>query len=221
MPFIVAGARGPGKVLLVNASADRSWGDLPLSPAFLPLVKQIARWSSEQDRRLANYFVGDALPAAPNLPRDQALTVTLPNSATQPLGSGELVIDRAAQAGIYTVNSPTEGIVQQFAVNIDPRESRLQPISDDALTKIVPNDSVIGLDNLRLWLEKKRELTPLWPAFLMLALLLFVIEAVIANLMARNRSQAAETHIATGRLNKRRLSQPFHAAGDEGFEGEI
>ena len=211
LPFLVAGARGPGKVLLINASADRSWGDLPLSPAFLPLVKQIARWSAEVDRQFANYLVGDGVPAAPNLPRDEALTVTLPNGVTQPLGTGELIVERTEQAGIYTVTSPREGVVQQFAVNLDPRESELRPIGDAALAKIAPGETVTGLDSLRQWLDQKRELTPLWPAFLLLALLVFVIETVIANVMARNRSQSAEVHIATGRLNKRRMSQPFHA----------
>jgi len=212
LPFLVAGARGPGKVLLINASADRSWGDLPLSPAFLPLVKQIARWSAEVDRQFANYTVGDGLPASPNLPREEALTVTLPNGVTQPLGAGEWVVERAAQAGIYTVTSPREGGVQQFAVNLDPRESDLRPIADAALAKIAPCETVTGLDSLRQWLDQKRELTPLWPAFLLLALLVFVVETMIANVMARNRSQSAEVHIATGRLNKRRMSQPFHAS---------
>ena len=78
--------------------------------------------------------------------------------------------------------------------------------------KLAPCDTITGLDSLRQWLEQKRELTPLWPACLLLALLVFVVEAVIANVMARNRSQSAEIHIATGRLNKRRMSQPFRAA---------
>ena len=212
LPFIVAGARGPGKVLFVNASADRSWGDLPLSPAFLPLIKQIARWSAELERKFATYTVGDGLPAAPNLPREEALTVTLPNGVTLPLGAGEWVVDRADQAGIYAVTSPREGVVQQFAVNLDPRESDLRPLADEVLAKFAPCETVTGLDSLRQWLDQKRELTPLWPAFLLLALLVFVIETIIANIMARNRSQSAEVHIATGRLNKRRLSQPFHAS---------
>jgi hypothetical protein len=44
---------------------------------------------------------------------------------------------------------------------------------------------------------------------LTLALLVFGAETMIANVMARNRSQADEQHIRTGRLNKRRLGQLF------------
>ena len=212
LPFLIAGPHGPGKVLFVNASADRSWGDLPISPAFLPLVKQIARWSAELDRQFASYLVGDGLPASPNLPREEALTVTLPNGVTQPLGAGEWVVERADQAGIYAVTAPQAGVVQQFAVNLDPRESNLRPITAAALAKFAPCETVTGVDSLRQWLDQKRDLTPLWPAALLLALLVFAVEAVIANVMARNRSQSAEVHIATGRLNKRRLGQPFRAA---------
>ena len=59
---------------------------------------------------------------------------------------------------------------------------------NDKLAKIVPNETVTGLDSLRLWLERKRELAPLWPAFLLLALILFGVEAVIANVMARSKA---------------------------------
>jgi hypothetical protein len=216
LPFIVAGQLGPGKVLLVNASADRSWGDLPLSPAFLPLVKQIARWSAELDRPSTGYVVGDALPAAPGLAREEALTVILPDGTTQPVGVGEFLVERAEQAGFYSVMTPRGTVAQQVAVNVDPRESNLRPLDPEKLAKIVPHETVVGLDDLRLWLERKRELAPLWPAFLLAALALFGVEAVVANVMARNRSQAAETKIATGRLNKRRLSQPFRAGAEVG-----
>ena len=215
LPFLVAGPRGPGKVLFVNASADRSWGDLPLSPAFLPLVKQITRWSAEQGPDAANNMVGDPLPAAPNLPREEALTVTLPSGAGQPVGAGDRVVERAEQAGFYEVTAPQRGVVHRLAVNVDPRESNLQPIAPVALAKIVPAETVTGVDDLRLWLERKRELTPLWPVLLLVALGVSAVEAVIANVMARNRAQGAETHIATGRLNKRRLSQPFRPAPTE------
>jgi hypothetical protein len=39
---------------------------------------------------------------------------------------------------------------------------------------------------------------------------------MIANVMARNRSQADVQHIRTGRLNKRRMGRPFHATVEVG-----
>jgi hypothetical protein len=211
VPFLIVGDRGPGKVVIVNASADRSWGDLPLSPAFLPLLQQLARWSAEQVGRQAGYVIGNPVPLAPTLPRDQTLTVTLPDGKTRAVSAAEsaLLLERTDQTGIYDVRSPSEGTVQQFAVNVDPVESRLKPISPDALAKVVPHQMIVGQDDLRVWLERNRGHVPLWPWVLLLALLVFAVESILANVMARSRSQAEVKHILTGRLNKRRMFQPF------------
>ena len=84
LPFIVAGKFGPGQ----SAGRQCVGGPVVGRPAVVAglsaLVKQIARWSAELDRQDGQLLVGDPLPPAPNLPRDQALTVTLPNGATQP-----------------------------------------------------------------------------------------------------------------------------------------
>lgn len=220
-PFLIAGERGQGRVLIVNASADRAWGDLPLSPAFLPLVQQITRWSAEQVARQSTFHVGDPVPGTPAIPRDQALTVTLPDNTTVNLPAGEhaTLLARAERTGFYTVTAATEGVVQQFVVNVPPVESRLTPITPPQLDRIIPRDTshdlVTGLDPLKQWLEQNRGLTKLWPSILLLALLVFAVESLIANLLAASRSQAEETHIRTGRLNKRRLFQPFRAGGTE------
>jgi hypothetical protein len=164
VPFLIAAQRGPGKIVIVNASADRSWGDLPLSPAFVPLVKQIARWSAEQIGQHQHFHVGDQLP----VPSDKA--------------------------GVFTNGT------QRFAINIDPVESNLRPIEK------IKYETITGADGLRRWLDKQRGLVPLWPVFLLLALLAFVAETIISNEMARRRSQADDTHIQTGRLTKRRAT---------------
>ncbi len=220
-PFLIAGERGQGRVLVINASADRTWGDLPLSPAFLPLVQQIARWSAEQVARQSSFHVGDPVPSTPGIPRDQALTVTLPDNTTVnlPAGARATLLNRADRTGFYTVTAATDGVVQQFVVNVPPDESKLRPVTNDQLDRLIPDDTgrdyVTGLDNLRLWLVQNRGLTRLWPAILILALVVFVVESLLANLLAASRSQAEETHIRTGRLNKRRLFQPFRAGGTE------
>ena len=85
-PFVVIGDHGAGKVVLINASADRSWGDFPLSAgAFVPLMQQIARWSSEQFTKSGTYRVGDPLPLPPGLAQTAGLTVTPPNNVVQTL----------------------------------------------------------------------------------------------------------------------------------------
>ena len=105
--------------------------------------------------------------------------------------------------------------MQVFPVNVDRRESDLRAIAPGALQKIVPAETVAGLDELNLWLAKTRGVVPLWPALLLLALAVFAAEACLANLLARNRAQGDEQHIKTGRLNKRRIGVSFRPAEPE------
>ena len=212
LPFIIYGQRGTGRVLIVNASPDRAWGDFPLTPAFLPLVQQIGRLSMSRTGKDALFSVGDPVPAPLFLPSEQALTLKTPRDEAIALQHGAPLLEHAEQAGFYQVTSATEGEIHQFVVNLDARESNLDPIADSALTKIVANDTVVGLDALRLWLAQSRGMKPLWPLLLILALLLYTGESIYSNLLAATRAQGEEAHIRAGRLNKRRFGQPFRAA---------
>ena len=214
IPFVIFAQRGPGRVFIVNASADRAWGDFPLSPAFLPLVQQIARFSSEQSGGDSARTVGAQLLATANLPADQALALKLPDGtqSTLPAGDKSALTDHADTSGFYEAGTPQDPSLQVFAVNADRRESDLRAIPQAALEKIAPLEIVAGLDELNLWLAKSHGVVPLWPSLLLLALAVFAAEATLANLLARNRSQGDGQHIKTGRLNKRRIGVSFRPA---------
>ena len=172
-----------------------------MSPAFLPLVQQIALQSSERGLGSQGYTVGQPVPAGPVLPRDQTLTVTLPDGSTQAVLIGEKpnLLDAVNASGFYQVGSGgKDGTLLTFPVNVDPRESDLTPITEDALGKIALHESVAGVDNLRRWLSQSRGMLPLWPTLLALAALAFAVESVWSNLAARKRAQGEETHIKTG-----------------------
>jgi hypothetical protein len=221
--FVLEGNIGAGRSYLINASPDRAWGDFPLSPAFLPLVQQIALQSTERGRAPAGYTVGEPIPAGPTLPRDQPLRIGLPDGSTQPLllGDKTTILDHAAQVGFYQVGTAADPALVTFEVNASGRESDLTPITEDALQKITPHDSVAGLDQLRLWLAQSRGLVPLWPTLLLLAALAFAAESVLSNLAARHRAQGEESQIKTGRLNKRRVGSPFRAGASEPAEAAV
>ena len=215
--FLIASDDDAGKVYIINASPDRAWGDFPLSPAFLPLVQQIALQSSERGLGSQGYTVGQAVPAGPVLPRDQNLTLTLPDGSTQAvlLGQKPNLLDTTSASGFYQVGTAREPALLIFPVNVDPKESELTPIAEDALGRITPHETVVGVDNLRRWLAQSRGMLPLWPTLLALAALAFAAESVYSNLAARHRAQGEDTHIKTGRLNKRRVGSPFRAPAAE------
>jgi hypothetical protein len=211
LPFLIYSDHGAGRVYIVNASADRSWGDFPLSPAFVPLVQQIARISAAPGGSNLRLWVGDPIPLPPTLPRDQAVTLTPPEgpSFASHNSNGPRLLDRAEQAGIYEAAAGNEKAL--VAVNIDRSESNLTPIAPDALDQLgAPSAQLTGRDALAQWLARSQGLVPLWPALLVLALLVFAVEGVLSNLLARRRSQGDGPQIATGRLNRRRIGVPFY-----------
>ena len=80
-------------------------------------------------------------------------------------------------------------------MNVDPKESDLTPIPEEALSKIAAHETVSGTDGLRRWLAQSRGMVPLAPVLLGLLAVLFVAESVLSNLAARHRSQGDDTHI--------------------------
>jgi hypothetical protein len=210
-PFVVVKPIGAGACLLVNSAADRSWGDFPLSPSFLPLVQQIARLSGDRGMEESGILVGNAIPMTPHLPQDQPLTMRTPDGSSLQIAPGEKssLLDHAEHPGIYRVDSSKEGTLQLFAVNADRIESDLRPLSKQRLLETVPSEVVSGLDGLRLCLTQSKGNIPLWPALLLLALLVFTLEGMLSNYLARSRSQGNDKSIKTGRLNKRRFGVVF------------
>ena len=213
--FVIEGEVGAGRVYVVNASPDRAWGDFPLSPAFLPLVQQIALQSTERGKRPEGYTVGEAIPASPLLPRDKPLAIGLPDGSTLPLvlGDRSTVLDHAPRTGHYRVGVAGQPPLLGFDVNTPGHESALEPITETALARITPHETIPGPAPLRAWLARSRGMVPLWPVLLLLAALAFAVENVLSNVAARRRAQGETAHIRTGRLNRRRQGSPFRAGG--------
>lgn len=214
LPFLIYAERGPGRIVVVNASADRTWGDLPLSPAFVPLVQQIARFSATPGTSPFQLTVGDPIPLSPALPREKPVTITEPGSPPHtrifPAGADlrTLLVERAEHAG-FTQASVDGNTLFLYAVHSDRAESALAPIAPGELEKLTPVTQLTGRDALVQWLSKNQGLVPLWPLLLLLAFAVFAVEAVLSNWLARRRAQGEGKTIATGRLNRRRMGVPF------------
>src|SRR6185369_14957775 len=64
-PIIVEGLAGRGKVLLVATTLDTAWNDLPLTPMFLPLVRQMLEYLGGRETA-ASYTIGQAFTTPPD-----------------------------------------------------------------------------------------------------------------------------------------------------------
>ncbi len=181
LPLLVELPHGKGRVLWLNASADRSWGDLPLSPAFVPLIQQLARASELAIQTTTACWVGEAWPDLAKFP--EAATWPAPNDAGQS--------PRALHSGVYDAVSKTGKTVWRCAVNVRRAESDLRPLEQAKLQAMLPGRVVAGAQGVREWREESRREVPLWPWLLGAAALVFLAEGWISAAAAKRRSAAA------------------------------
>jgi hypothetical protein len=135
-PALVEREVGKGRVLLLATTADREWTDLPIRPGFAPLVREAARHlvgATDQESAAASR-VGE--PRVLSLAGDiTTVEIRRPDGSVwvgkrgPGESTGSLVFAGTDQIGIYRVRAAdADGTVvalpaQDFAVNLDPRES--------------------------------------------------------------------------------------------------
>lgn len=139
-PALMVRQLGDGRVGFLTTSIDRDLTDLPIRPSFVPLVRQIILWLGDAiaEPDLRKTYVGEArqLTLPPGLTQ---LQVSSPSGAIYQYGKtqfsdGTIRFIHTDEPGFYTVRGIfQEGITDlstlSFAVNINPAESDLEPIS--------------------------------------------------------------------------------------------
>jgi hypothetical protein len=140
-PALLERSAGSGRVLLWTSSLDISWGDFPLHPIFVPVIREIVRSTSGRTESIPYFEVGQPLdarfllgeqgsgpPAArPALAEGERGTLlgymVGPDGVGTELREGELT--QMAAPGFYQVREDSEGgpVRRTLAVNIDPEEA--------------------------------------------------------------------------------------------------
>jgi hypothetical protein len=180
-PFVVEAPRGKGRVFWLNASADRTWGDLPLSPAFVALIQQLARAQELALQTTTTCWVGEAWPdiskfsIAASWPRRED-----GESAARPLRSG-----------LFDAISDDGKPLWRCAVNVRRAESDLRSVEAAKLQAMLPGKVAAGQQGIREWREEIRREVPLWPWLLTMAALVFLAEGWMSARAAKQRAVAA------------------------------
>jgi len=148
-PALIESHLGEGRVLLWASTIDRDWTNLPIQPAFLPLVQQATRYLARAPMREpeAPLVVGQHHEIAL---RDGELRVEV----TQPSGRQRvferdkvqgrkaLAFDTTDEPGVYRVaTAAKDGVMRPrrdatFVVNIDATESDPTPIDPARLKQL-------------------------------------------------------------------------------------
>jgi hypothetical protein len=183
-PIVVEGAAGRGKVLLVTTTLDTAWNDLPLTPMFLPLVRQMLEYLGGREAG-SYYTVGQAFTAAPD--RDGSLP------AIDTPGGKRIDDIRKSSAGDLSVDTDEVGFYRLryrdrdefLAADLDTKESDLAKLNvDDLIASITPSAeerAAQAAQSPGLTADEKEARQRLWLPLLIAALALFVVEAVIAR----------------------------------------
>lgn len=183
-PIVVEGSAGRGKVLLVTTTLDTAWNDLPLTPMFLPLMRQMLEYLDGHEKA-SGCVVGQVF-NAPADPDGSMPAVDAPSGnrveTARANQSGEQMVD-AAEVGFYKLRYRERN--EFAAVNLDTKESDLAKLNLDELIASISRGeadrSVQPLQSPRLTAEETEAKQRLWLPLLIAALVLFVGEAVIAR----------------------------------------
>ena len=188
-PALVTRTVGSGRVGVLATSIDRDLTDLPIRPAFVPLVRQtvlyLGRALEIPDNRKT--LVGQ--PRRIKVPSGvQQIRVVAPDGretawSGRQVAAGEVTYEQTRLPGRYSVSvayasafEPLPG--EDFVVNIDPRESDLKPLSKDEARALLLGEATADTSsNTRLSASIGRSLDPEALAAALLALMAFAFIA--------------------------------------------
>lgn len=135
-PLLVERMRGLGRVALLGTSLDGQWSDLPLKPAFVPLIRGLMASLGGVVLPPRNLAPGQRLAwVAPEGSGDANVTAEGPDGLALPLDSGAWEGRRAllsaplVQPGTYQVRVGTPPSVIRYAVGLGAEESALLPLN--------------------------------------------------------------------------------------------
>jgi len=188
-PLLLERAMGNGRVLLFTSSLDREWNDLPVQPAFVPLMAGIANhllggagFTSEAE--LGSTLAVRALGFAGGRIFDPS------GNAAQGIGAGsdDVLLD---SVGFYEVQGG--GASELVAVNFDARESDLTPVDTATLERwrglgVRPGEQVTPV---AVSTAADRVPSSLGPWLVILLLMLVVMESLVGNWHLRIRRGVA------------------------------
>jgi len=201
-PAVIERRFGRGHVVLIATSADKEWNNWADHPTYLPvmveLVSLVARSGGDEGGVLVGQpiefdldptrFTSDALVRGPGFPADPEVSLS---ALASPEGAAlTLRWEHTRQSGVYQFVLRTHQgaeVTRLAAVNVDARESDLRQALPEELRDAigVPFEYIAGLDALGG--EDGAPRTELWPAFLVLAMGILMMEQGLAWWFGRRR----------------------------------
>lgn len=197
-PLLLEERAGEGTVIFCTTTGDLDWTNLPTrAGVFVPVLHQMVYHVARSLRQAAPHEVGVRL----EVPAGEGKVVSWYGPPLEEGGQERLldedvdpekpnVLEAARRPGIYRAVCEGDGEREGrlFAVNVDPRESDPERVSDEDAGPLLgaPRALMVRkLDRLGSLARRRREGLPLWDYLLMAAIVLAVVESFIGNVMLK------------------------------------
>ncbi len=200
-PAAVEHTWGSGRVILFASSATTAWNDLPVRPAFVPLMQRVLGSLVERQDEGLNIRVGQKFSyvVSNDLPgRDVSVSAPGQSEPARVVGQVTLVnglpvaqFGDTDEAGAYRVSIATDpATVLYFAAQSDPNESNLTPLSAEQLRSLGEVADVIKWSpdvSLTPKLTSARIGRELWLPLLIAALVVATLETFLAQVFTQSK----------------------------------
>ncbi len=183
---------GSGKRLLFNLAPVLGWSNFPLKSIFAPLLHKSVFYLSAADRRADDHIAGSRVNLNLRGNVSPQLRIEQPEDSEEIINrtgdiSNFIDFENTSHVGNYKVFAGDE-LIEMFAVNTDPLESTVSYVTrsefEEYLDKINFKGKHIAIDrdmNPAEVILQARFGSELWKYFLVVALLLALIEMLIAR----------------------------------------
>ena len=197
-PAVVESDLGLGKVFQFSTTADTEWNNLPVQPAFLPIVHRVFGSVLARGDAGLNVSVGDTfVQQGPAVWKNKKAQVFKPDSggigkAITIAADGEgsrITYNQVQTAGVYELSIPEE-LPMTFAATADPGESNPEPLSEAQIQRLKGTADVIYASaggQLSELIARERSGTELWPFFLLAAGLIAIIELFLSQRFSQEK----------------------------------
>lgn len=201
-PVLLEKALGRGQVFQFTTTAETTWNNMALTPVFPLVMQQIVTYLSGREFERPR-VVGDSLTltyaeqpdasdAVFEMPSGENITLLVREVG----GQFVALLENAHEAGYYTARVSVQAAGLPIAVNVDTRESQVASLDE---TELRTNIEALGLqvaasgDELAAAIESTRTGRSAWRTFMIAALVLLLLECLLADrMLSRGRAKADE-----------------------------
>ncbi len=197
VPILIEQSLGRGHVFMFTSSADPSWNNMALTPAFPMLVQQAITYMTGREFEQAR-TVGDSLSliyddrpdvndAVFNTPSAEVLRVPVREYRHQYVA----MLEQSTQSGFYTAQVSLQSPSTPIAVNLDTTESDVTCLpATMAQTSFEGTGFVVAAtdDDLHAAINESRTGRAFWRHLLMAGFVVLIIESLIAFRIRRKTS---------------------------------